>query len=117
MTLSQPKDTIVLDFPVPWVAGDQVTVVGGNASGTVVPSQMLLNISSQVQQADQYAWVFKISYGGMVVASNSTSGGNGTATSTSGPAAVRISTASSIQHGELCYCCDSRQMSVNPEIF
>jgi hypothetical protein len=43
MTLSQPKDTIVLDFLVPWVAGDPV------------------------QQADQYAWIFKISYGGMVV--------------------------------------------------
>jgi alpha-L-fucosidase len=66
MTLSQPNDTIVLDSPVPWVAGDQVTVVGGNASGTVVSSQMLsngsvlLNISSQVQRADQYAWVFRI---------------------------------------------------------
>jgi alpha-L-fucosidase len=74
---------------MPRVAGDQVTVVGGNASGTVVPSQVLsngsvlLNISSQVQQADQYAQVFKISYGGMV-ASNSTSGGNATVTSTFG---------------------------------
>lgn len=84
MTLSQPNDTIVLNSPVPWVAGDQVTVLGGNASGTVVPSQMLsngsvlLSISSQVQKADQYAWVFKISYGGMTT-SNTTGGGNATA--------------------------------------
>jgi len=58
MTLSQPNDTIAPNSPAPWIAGDQVTVVGWNASGTVVPSQMLgngsllLNISSQVQQAD-----------------------------------------------------------------
>jgi alpha-L-fucosidase len=107
MTLSQPNDTIVLNSPVPWVAGDQVTVEGGNASGTVVPSQMLsngsvlLNTSSQVQQAGQYAWVFKISYGGMT-ASNATGGGNATATSTSGPASVTVSrAAAAMQYGEL----------------
>jgi alpha-L-fucosidase len=106
MTLSQPNETIVLNSPVPWVEGDQVTVVGGNASGTVVPSQMLsngsvlLNISSQVQQADQYAWIFKISYDG-VAATNTTSGGNATATSTSGPASVTVSRAAAMQHGEL----------------
>jgi alpha-L-fucosidase len=106
MTLSQPNEAIVLNSPVPWVAGDQVTVVGGNASGTVVPSRMLLNgsvllnISSQVQQAGQYAWVFKISYGGMT-ASNTTGGGNATATSTAGPATVTVSRAAATQHGEL----------------
>jgi alpha-L-fucosidase len=104
MTLSQLNDTIALNSPIPWIAGDQVTVVGGNASGTVVPSQMLgngsllLNISSQVQQADQYAWVFKISYGGLV-ASNTTSGGNTTATSTLGPASVTVSRAAAMHHG------------------
>jgi alpha-L-fucosidase len=76
---------------VPWVAGDFVTVVGGNSSGAVVSSEMLsngsvmLNISSQVQDADEYAWVFKISYSGQN-GSNSTStatgSSNGTAPST-----------------------------------
>ncbi len=82
-TLSQPNDTIVLNSPVPWVPGDQVTVLGGNSSGTVVPSQTLangslqLNISSTVQKADQYAWVIKISYGGNT---SGMGGGNGTTT-------------------------------------
>ena len=98
MTLSQLNDTIALNSPIPWIAGDQVTVVGGNASGTVVPGSLLLNISSQVQQADQYAWVFKISYGGLV-ASNTTSGGNTTATSTLGPASVTVSRAAAMHHG------------------
>jgi alpha-L-fucosidase len=67
-SLAQPNSTIVLTSPIPWVAGDQVTVVGGNKSGEVVPSQKLkdgsvqLNISQAVAAADQYAWVFKITY-------------------------------------------------------
>lgn len=68
MSLYAPNETLVLNSPIPYVAGDQVTVVGGNMSGTVVPSELLsngsvrLNVSSDVKNADQYAWVFKISY-------------------------------------------------------
>jgi alpha-L-fucosidase len=68
ISLTQPNGSIVLDSPVPWVQGDAVTVVGGNSSGDIVPSQklssgsLMLNISSEVQQADAFAWVFKISY-------------------------------------------------------
>ncbi len=36
--LSAPRDTLVLRSPVPYVPGDNVTVVGGNMSGAVVPS-------------------------------------------------------------------------------
>ena len=78
ISLMQPNGSIVLDSPVPWVQGDTVTVVGGNSSGAVVPSQLLsngsllLNISSQVSEADEFAWVFKISYTAQN-ASNSTS--------------------------------------------
>lgn len=67
-TLYAPNDTLVLTSPVPYVVGDQVTVVGGNLSGTVVPSELLangsvrLNVSEEVRDADEYAWVFKISY-------------------------------------------------------
>ena len=66
LTLYPPNATLVLDSPVPWVAGDAVTVVGGNMSGTVVPSKLLgngsleLTISHDVRAADQYSWVFKI---------------------------------------------------------
>ncbi|TKA74783.1 hypothetical protein B0A49_05638 [Cryomyces minteri] len=98
--LSKPNATIVLESPVPWVQGDKVTVFGGNASGTVVPSQLTatgslqLTIPEAVQNADQYAWVFKISYGG--TSSNATGTttprGNGTSSApsgTSGPVAFQ----------------------------
>jgi alpha-L-fucosidase len=78
-TLYAPNDTLVLTSPVPYVQGDEVTVVGGNASGTVVPSELsadgklTLTISEDVRNADEYAWVFKIAYGGR----NSSGGGAG----------------------------------------
>lgn len=69
ITLYAPNETLVLNAPVPYVQGlDQIVVVGGNASGTVVPSEVLsngslqLNISQQIREADEYSWVFKIEY-------------------------------------------------------
>lgn len=84
-TLYAPNDTLVLSSPVPYVEGDEVTVVGGNASGTVVPSELsdgklTLTISEDVRNADEYAWVFKIAYGG----TNSTGGGGGSGGTGSG---------------------------------
>ncbi|CAN8103682.1 unnamed protein product [Discula destructiva] len=79
-TLYPPNNTLVLNSPVPYVSGDQVTVVGGNLSGTVVPSELLangslqLNISNEVRDADEFAWVFKISYDAMGNSSGSGSG-------------------------------------------
>jgi len=67
-TLYAPNATLTLASPVPYVDGDKVTVVGGNMSGTVVPSKLLddgrleLTISEDVRKADEYAWVFKIPY-------------------------------------------------------
>lgn len=67
-TLNAPNETLVLDSPVPYISGDQVTVVGGNMPGSVVPSELLangslrLNVSDDLRGADQYAWVFRISY-------------------------------------------------------
>lgn len=87
ISLVQPNGSIVLDSPVPWVEGDAVTVIGGNLSGVVVPSEMLgngslsLNISSQVHEADEFAWVFKISYAGLNGTTNTsapTGSSNGT---------------------------------------
>lgn len=66
--LSKPSATITLTSPIPWVAGDKVTIVGGSKNGRVVPSQQLadgsiqLSISAEVAEADHYAWVFKITY-------------------------------------------------------
>lgn len=88
-TLYAPNATLVLNSPVPYVAGDQVTVVGGNMSGTVVPSELLsngsvrLNVSSAVRDADQYAWVFKISYD-LVNASTGSGSGSGASGGSSG---------------------------------
>ena len=54
-------------------------------SGAVVPSVLLANgslqitVSDTVKAADQYAWVFKISYGGLE--RGEVIGGNGSSTS------------------------------------
>lgn len=81
LTLYPPNGTLVLDSPVPYVQGDEVTVVGGEMAGSVVPSRLMgngsleLTVSEEVKMADQYAWVFKIDFGGV-------KGGNGTGTPT-----------------------------------
>lgn len=77
-TLYPPNGTLVLDSPVPWVEGDDVRIVGGNKSGEVVPSRLLgngsleLTVGEEIRDADRYAWVFKIDFGGV-------QGGNGSA--------------------------------------
>jgi len=81
-TLYPPNATLLLHFPVPYVPGDRVTVVGGNMSGTVVPSTLLANgslqltISEEVRDADRYIWVFEIPFGG-VQGNNVTTGYGG----------------------------------------
>lgn len=67
-TLTRPNSTLALSSPVPWVTGDQVSVVGGRLHGTVVPSKrssngsLILSVSKEIVAADQFAWVFKIPY-------------------------------------------------------
>ena len=79
---------------MPYVDGDAVTVVGGNRSGAVVPSRLLgngsleLTINDEVREADQYAWVFKISFRGVDVVGNGTSS-NGSYTGTGAPIATQ----------------------------
>jgi alpha-L-fucosidase len=66
--MAQPNGTIVLESPVPYVPGDQITVVGGYYNGSVVPSQkasngsLVITVSDDVAAADDWAWVFKITY-------------------------------------------------------
>lgn len=66
--LERPNGVVELESPVPWVPGDQVTVVGGKMAGAVVPSEAFgekgvrLNISKQIAAADRWTWVFKITY-------------------------------------------------------
>ena len=96
LSIAKPPSMLVLDSPIPWLAGDNVTVIGGNMSGTVVPSKMLangsvaFNLTDEVIAADQYAWVFKIPYEiDEVTSTTGTSGSErtGSATSTAGTAA------------------------------
>lgn len=78
LTLYPPNATLVLDSPVPYVAGDQITIVGGNMSGSVVPSRLLANgsleltVSDTVRASDEYSWVFKIPFGGVQTMGNAT---------------------------------------------
>lgn len=91
LTLYAPNDTLVLNSPVPYVDGlDQIIIVGGNMSGSVVPSEILadgslrLNISDEAKTADEYSWVFKIAF------DDSTSGsGSGSGSGTSGSAVLQ----------------------------
>ena len=105
-TLYPPNATLVLDNPVPYVPGDNVTVVGGSMAGTVVPSRLLSNgsleltVSEDVTNADMYSWVFKISFDGMEESSSGGSGGgsgggNGTSTATASASGSTSSSGSS----------------------
>lgn len=65
--MARPNGTVSIASPVPWVAGDKVTVVGGSMNGTVVPSKAFgkgveLTVSDKVSDADKWSWVFKVSY-------------------------------------------------------
>lgn len=68
LVLSKPGTTLALSSPIPWVEGDQVTVVGGSKAGTVVPSRkgddgsVVMEVSEEIAEADEFTWVFKIEY-------------------------------------------------------
>jgi alpha-L-fucosidase len=68
LTLARPNLTVVLESPVPWIEGDNVTVVGGNMTGAIVASEkasdgsVVLTVGDDLAAADDFAWVFKISY-------------------------------------------------------
>lgn len=58
----------IRDTPIPWIEGDQVTVVGGQMAGQPVgvgslgENRIRLDITEGMWQADKWAWVFKITY-------------------------------------------------------
>jgi len=91
LTLYRPNGTLVLNSPVPYVPGDEITIVGGDMSDTVVPSRLLGNgsleitVHDHVVAADQYAWVFRINYGGIEASSTANAS---TATTTGGAGVV-----------------------------
>lgn len=71
LVMNQANSSLTLTSPIPWIEGDQVTVVGGSLHGSVVPSRattvdeqavVVFDISEEVQMADQWTWVFKIAY-------------------------------------------------------
>lgn len=59
--------TLSVHAPVPYRQGDNVTVVGGRQAGAIVPSTLVsgvlrLDIRNEVQEGDEYVWVFKIAF-------------------------------------------------------
>ncbi|KAI0769990.1 glycoside hydrolase superfamily [Fomes fomentarius] len=68
LVLDRPEGRLVIESPVPWVQGDKVTIVGGYMAGAVVPSWkgngrgVVLEVSKEVADADEFVWVFKITY-------------------------------------------------------
>jgi alpha-L-fucosidase len=66
--LERPETGVVrVSSPVPWVEADDVRVVGGKMDGRVVRSEkhgdgVRLNVSREVWEADEFCWVFKITY-------------------------------------------------------
>ena len=67
--LSAPNGTVTIPDPIPFLAGDEVTVVGGSMANATVPltvnsdGSYSLTVSPAVVAADKYAWTFKITYG------------------------------------------------------
>ncbi|KAK3939346.1 alpha-L-fucosidase-domain-containing protein [Diplogelasinospora grovesii] len=66
--LSQPNATVTISDPIPYLAGDSVTVVGGSLAGKAVPmtensdGTYTLTVGSDVAAADKYVWTFRIVY-------------------------------------------------------
>ena len=67
-SLSEPPLTMVLPTKVPYITGDEVTVVGGGLHGTVVPSHLdqdgflVLDLTAELVHADHHTWTFKIEF-------------------------------------------------------
>jgi alpha-L-fucosidase len=65
--LERPEGIISIESPVPWVVGDNVTVVGGKLAGTMVKSwkdsagRLTMDLG-EVAKSDKWVWVLKISY-------------------------------------------------------
>ncbi|KAF4500728.1 alpha-L-fucosidase [Fusarium agapanthi] len=65
--LTKPSSTLTISDPVPWLPGDTITVLGGTANGTVIPTQrtssgLVLQIPDAAINGDKYVWCFKLSY-------------------------------------------------------
>lgn len=66
--IGTPPSSITIPDPVPWLPGDTVTVLGGRQNGTVINASknssgnLVLPLSSNVINGDQYVWTFKIAY-------------------------------------------------------
>lgn len=66
--LTAPPFMLYIDDPVPWLPGDTVTVLGGSANGTVVPTarisngSLALTLNNNIINGDKYVWTFKLSY-------------------------------------------------------
>ncbi|KAH8691685.1 glycoside hydrolase, family 29 [Talaromyces proteolyticus] len=65
--LAKPNGLLKVPDAVPYLSGDNVTVVGGFKDGSVVDSELdgdnlVLDIPDNIASADNYTWTFKITY-------------------------------------------------------
>lgn len=67
-SLVRPEGRVVVDSPVPFLAGDKVRVVGGIAANAVVSTELLANgsltldVPEEVADGDEFVWTFKIPF-------------------------------------------------------
>lgn len=66
--VGQPGGQVVVGDMVPWLAGDEVTVVGGSQDGAKLEAsknsdgELVINPNDDVVNGDKYVWTFKITY-------------------------------------------------------
>lgn len=66
--IEEVNESIVIDYPVPFLPGDRIVTVGGHLPGATVESKLLkngsleLNPSAAIRNADKFAWIFKITF-------------------------------------------------------
>lgn len=65
---SKPSNTVLIPDQVPFLKGDNITVIGGSKKGTIVPATLnsngtvTLSLSNEIIAADNYVWTFKITF-------------------------------------------------------
>lgn len=66
--LAAPSSSVSIGFPLPFLKGDKVTIVGGSMHGHAVTltkngdGTFTLAGSAAIAAADQFVWTFKITY-------------------------------------------------------
>ncbi|OBT53597.1 hypothetical protein VE04_07441 [Pseudogymnoascus sp. 24MN13] len=91
--MDTPPSTLTISDSIPYLPGDDVTVVGGSKDGQSIPvsfagiGKLNLTLSDEVISADKYVWTFKIQYRNLpttsaysIIQAESSNSNNGTRT-------------------------------------